>query len=397
MSVKSVFLRPMLVGAASSVTSVSARATEGGGQGMVHVPGPDPRRILIAGNGPNIGIGVLSHELGLPGQLGRKISALTGRGTDLEVMTRVRLPLNVLDRLLGEIDLRRFDALVLTIGYSEAVRLSSPVRWRRELSVLLDRIAAATGAGLHSFVLAARPFVPNPDFPAMMAHPANKHMQLLNSISREVLAGRGLATFVERLPEVSVSFFEHTARSYEQWAEALAPEIVPLLGSARRNDPAPDERSRQDALDELGILDTGPQERFDRHTRLAVDLFGMRGAAVTFIDREREWCKSVAGMDAPEHTARSEAFCNVTIGSPDMLIVEDARADPRFRHLPAVQGPGGVRFYAGYPLEGRNGHRVGAFCVVDTKPHSFSRADRALLRDLALKVQADLRSLAETA
>ena len=72
------------------------------------------------------------------------------------------------------------------------------------------------------------------------------------------------------------------------------------------------EASRQAALDSLNIIDTAPEERFDRITRLAKQLFGVETAAVTLIDHDRQWFKSKIGLERDE-TPRSDAFCDVTI------------------------------------------------------------------------------------
>jgi GAF domain-containing protein len=69
--------------------------------------------------------------------------------------------------------------------------------------------------------------------------------------------------------------------------------------------------------------------------------------------------------------------------------VNDALAHPRLRTLPMVRDHR-VRFYAGYPIETPNGIRIGALCLLDPLPRGFTRADEALLRELALRVQAAL-------
>jgi hypothetical protein len=374
----------------ASVYGVHAKAPDGGTAGPIHIAGPEPFRILIIGNGPNSGLGVLSHELGLAGQLGRGIAAATARGVDVESITRIRLFARTAEELLAEVDLRRFDAIVLTLGYTESIRLASVRRWGRELASLLDSISARSAPCCQVFCIAARPLVPHPEFREAFTRPANAHMTLVNRTAREVARGRPFVSYLELRPRVSVSFFQHNAQAYERWAEAMTPRIVPLLTSAGATKPVTDESRRQAAVEELGILDTPREDRFDQYTRLAVDLLGITGAAITFIDNDRQWIKSSTGFAAPQSTPRADAFCDITIRSPEMLVVEDTRADPRFANLPGARGRDGQRFYAGYPIEGRDGQRIGAFCVVDTRPRSFSRADRVLLRDLALKVQADL-------
>lgn len=150
-----------------------------------------------------------------------------------------------------------------------------------------------------------------------------------------------------------------------------------------------DEQARQLALEELDILDTPPEERFDRVTRLCVRLFGVPMALVSLIDNDRQWFKSNIGMGVPE-TARVDAFCNVAIQSPSPLIVEDAQTDERFRDNPYVTGNPNIRFYAGIPLETKGGQRVGTLCILDDKPRKITVLEVGLLKDLADWVQKEL-------
>ena len=57
------------------------------------------------------------------------------------------------------------------------------------------------------------------------------------------------------------------------------------------------ERTRLDTLRALNILDTAPEERFDRLTRLARRLFSVPIALVSLVDENRQWFKGrVAGV-----------------------------------------------------------------------------------------------------
>jgi len=149
------------------------------------------------------------------------------------------------------------------------------------------------------------------------------------------------------------------------------------------------EAARQRALDELHILDTPPEERFDRVTRLAKRLFGVETALISLIDHDRQWFKSRVGFE-PESGTRRDAFCDTTIRQPDAMTVRDARDDPRFRDNPLVVGDPNIRFYAGYPIEAPGGERIGALCVFDPNPRVFTEAETNLLRDLALWVQNEM-------
>jgi diguanylate cyclase (GGDEF)-like protein len=151
----------------------------------------------------------------------------------------------------------------------------------------------------------------------------------------------------------------------------------------------PDEAARIEELKNLSILDTPAEERFDRLTRLAVKLFNVPIAMVSLVDSGRQWFKSCQGLAVSE-TPRSISFCGHAILSPDPLVITDAHLDPRFQDNPLVTGEPFVRFYAGVPLTGPQGHRLGVFCVIDRKPREFGAEDMKALKDLAALAQEEL-------
>jgi serine phosphatase RsbU (regulator of sigma subunit) len=155
-----------------------------------------------------------------------------------------------------------------------------------------------------------------------------------------------------------------------------------------------DDDARVRALEDLGVLDAGPEERFDRITRLAQLLFGVATASVNLIDRDRQYIKSTHGVALLEGP-RAEAICDHTIRTPDTLVLEDAAADVRFADNPFVTGRSNIRFYAGHPLEAPGGHRIGTLCLVDDQPRHFGLRERMLLRELAGWVQQELTRSAE--
>jgi serine phosphatase RsbU (regulator of sigma subunit) len=156
-----------------------------------------------------------------------------------------------------------------------------------------------------------------------------------------------------------------------------------------------DEETRLRALHALGLVGTGAEERFDRITRLAQRLFGMPIAAITLVDRDTQWIKSQVGFPH-EHTPRADAFCNVTVADPGTTVIEDATQDPRTAHNPFVQADPHVRFYAGHPLRAGGGEeRVGAFCVIDSRPRQLDDRQLAILRELAGWAESELNRSAE--
>src|ERR1700760_756457 len=95
----------------------------------------------------------------------------------------------------------------------------------------------------------------------------------------------------------------------------------------------PDEERRLPALHPLNLLDTEPEERFDRITRLAQRVFGTSMATFTLVDSERQWFKSDVGA-AGQEDPRSISFCSRAILDPDTTVIEDAREDARFSDNP---------------------------------------------------------------
>jgi diguanylate cyclase (GGDEF)-like protein len=146
--------------------------------------------------------------------------------------------------------------------------------------------------------------------------------------------------------------------------------------------PLADEVTRLAALRQLSMLDTPPEERFDRFTRLAKRLFDVPLALISLVDEDRQWFKSCAGASLTQ-SPRDSSFCGHTIAADDIMLVPDTLQDPRFHDNPGVIGEPHVRFYAGCPLSVADGSRIGTLCVLDTRPRSFDEEELGLLRDLA--------------
>ncbi len=142
------------------------------------------------------------------------------------------------------------------------------------------------------------------------------------------------------------------------------------------------ENKRLASLRALQILDSPPDSRFDRLTRLASELLGVPIALVSLVDENRQWFKSKVGLEAQE-TPRDHAFCAHAILGEDPLVVADATEDPRFQDNPMVQGDPKIRFYAGVPLLSEHSHGLGTLCVIDHKPKELSNRELQILKDLA--------------
>jgi len=161
--------------------------------------------------------------------------------------------------------------------------------------------------------------------------------------------------------------------------------------------PAPipaDEERRIEALRRMLILDTPPEERFDRVVSFASEEFEMPIVLVSLVDSRRQWFKARVGLEACE-TDRESSFCGHAIIQPHILVVEDALRDERFHDNPLVRGAPHIRFYAGAPLQLPDGEIVGTLCMIDRKPRTLDDVDLAIFGSLRQLVVSELVAHAE--
>ena len=152
--------------------------------------------------------------------------------------------------------------------------------------------------------------------------------------------------------------------------------------------PTDDERRLQ-ALHEMLILDTPPEDRFDRVVQFAAEEFEMPIVLVSLVDAKRQWFKARVGLDVCE-TDRESSFCGHAIMQPEILVVQNALADPRFHDNPLVVGAPDIRFYAGAPLQLPGGEIVGTLCMIDRQPRTLDAVDMAIFASLGELVVSEL-------
>ncbi len=151
----------------------------------------------------------------------------------------------------------------------------------------------------------------------------------------------------------------------------------------------PDEEKRLESLSALQIMDTPPEERFDRITRLALTLFKVPISTVTLVDSHREWFKSCQGLLNREGK-RAISFCGHAMLADDTFIIPDAKKDSKFAGNPMVTGKPYIRFYAGVPLRAADGRRIGAFCIKDYKPRYLNKEEELLLKSFSAWAEQEI-------
>ena len=151
---------------------------------------------------------------------------------------------------------------------------------------------------------------------------------------------------------------------------------------------APEESARLKALADSGLLDSPPEQSFDRLTRLASALLQVPVSLVTLVDAERQFFKSAVGLPAPlcdlRETPLSHSLCKYVVASGEPLVIDDTRLNPLVADHPAVSELG-VMAYAGIPLLTSTGMAIGSLCAIDMQPHAWTAAQVEQLAQPLLK------------
>jgi diguanylate cyclase (GGDEF)-like protein len=147
-----------------------------------------------------------------------------------------------------------------------------------------------------------------------------------------------------------------------------------------------DEARRLAALHATSLFGTGPEEAFDRITRMAAKLLHVPTALISLVGSDTQWFKSRCGF-AAQYTSRDVSFCGHAILTDQPLVVEDAADDPRFADNPIVTGAPHVRFYAGVQLYSVERAKLGTLCIIDSEPRELDADELAELHDLARMVE----------
>ncbi|WP_259336546.1 PP2C family protein-serine/threonine phosphatase, partial [Clavibacter phaseoli] len=159
-------------------------------------------------------------------------------------------------------------------------------------------------------------------------------------------------------------------------------DAIPLHGDA--------EAVRLRAVHDLRLVGSTAEERFDRVTRIARELFDVPVAEINLVGDTEQFTKSPQPAGVSLLSDRTQSFCDVAIRSPEILVVPDATADARFAERTTVTGPRHIRFYAGRPLLS-GGQTVGTLCLVDTEPRDLAPAQEKLLDEMGAWVERELR------
>jgi GAF domain-containing protein len=201
-------------------------------------------------------------------------------------------------------------------------------------------------------------------------------------------AGLDVPTYVSRsvATQMVADLRRSESHSLEELVTRLAESGVFADSAMPSTSAALTNPERLRALYATGLLDSAPEELYDRITRAAADALNAPSAAVSLIEVDRQFFKSSFGMGITKEEERQtpieRSVCQYAVADGTALILEDARLDPVFKNHPVVLD-GSVVAYLGIPLMDNEGHAVGTLCVFDNKPRLWGTGHVQILQDLA--------------
>lgn len=154
-----------------------------------------------------------------------------------------------------------------------------------------------------------------------------------------------------------------------------------------------EEHERLEELKRLNLLNTEPEEQFDRITALATQIFQVPICIISLVTEDEQWFKSCIGLpkilDDSRRIEREIAFCQIVVAEKKPIIIPDTLLDPRLKENRLVKDYK-IRFYTGYPLTTESGNVLGTICLIDGVPRAFSDKDLYILKELSHWVMSEI-------
>ncbi|HEY8319346.1 MAG TPA: GAF domain-containing protein [Amnibacterium sp.] len=368
---------------------------------------PAARRVLLLGNGPTHGWGVVSHQLALTGHLGRALSAQTGDAWDVDYVGDELMNVATALNWLGRRALSPYDLIVLVLSMNDAVRLTPLPAWGRSMSALLDHLDSGRAPGAGILIAGVQPIASVPGFGGLAGMIGQRHADRLNATTRGLLESVDAAAFTDLgAPRTEIGRPAGSSLTYSTWAERLAGHAVPLLAGAHAGTSGTPQAAlvpRWAGAAPLLAMQAGARTaELKRLEEEAKRRFGVPLALVTLLEGDRQYFPTGSGP-VPASVPRELTFCDVTAAQSEPLVVPNARKDPRFAgsaYIDVAHTP----FYAGAALRSREGDVIGTFCLMGAFPRKADRVDVTELERLAgeaerilWRVEDDVRAAAPAA
>ncbi len=348
-------------------------------------------RILVVGNGPSHGWGVLTHQLALTGQLADAVAARTKRACDADLVGAEAMNVRSAYAWIGDRDLHDVDALVLMVGFNDALRLTPLPTWEEELQAALTGIQGRLRSDALLTLVGIPPISSFRSRAGVIARLTDRHRRRLNAATQRIADERNIPYADLRVDDARAP--EASAAVYRHFADGIADDLAPRLLRTRTPQPR---AARQDKVWDwsgtpaiVELARQGGEADLRRLAETAQKSFGVELAVVSLVDGDRLYHGTNTDV-VPASVPLELSFCKFTVESGEPVIIPDTGKDPRFDGN-ALVDVSFINFYAGYPLRSSEGQVIGSFCLQGSQPRRESAIALDLLRQLALEAQEVLR------
>lgn len=362
--------------------------------------GRAPFRVLLFGGGALTGWGLLDHERGLAGHIADRLSQKSGHGVDLDVIIEVDPTRPASLAGLRGLRVARYDAIVVILGERAAVEHMARGAWAQEFEAFV-RVLHAEAAKSAPLVVfdSAKPMI-SVSSSGMKMRRSMAGATKLAEVARNICDG-GRVTFGELHAPSSVLGWgrQFAAANYRAWTDEIVSELLPRLEGAARvtgpetaaavRDREQDERYRQRAVESMRLSQNDRDGLLDGIARQAKALYRASGAAVNLVDADRVWQRASSQSTLGE-IPRTMSFCDITVRSDRVTIINDTTLDPRFGGVAPSMNGAPIGFYAGEPIHSVDGYRLGSICIVDAVPRQMRPEQFADLHALAGRIEKEL-------
>jgi hypothetical protein len=294
---------------------------------------------------------------------------------------------------IGDRPLDRYDAIVVAVGLSDALRQTPTVRWRAELELLLHRVLQRARPSVDVLVVGIEPVETVPAFRGTLGRLGQLRADRLNAATQRLVAETDRVRFVA-LPtsEAPAGHDEDLRWTYLYWAEYLSASVAPLLGRARA---APD---RVPGPVTAPVAQEWRPPAGADTTRLKALLASAKaelGADLAWVgirSEDREVIAASTSERPPFSVPFDLAFCRLVHQQDGLVAVPDVPSDRRLAGNPLLELLH-LESYAGFPLRDAGGAVIGALCVASLRPRSSFTAAAPALEQYAHAAEAEILRL----
>jgi hypothetical protein len=341
---------------------------------------------------------VVTHRLGLCGQLAESLAVATDRSAEVEYIGAELMNIESVVAWIGDHDLSVYDGVVVVMGMNDAVRRTPLTVWEQRLQALLAHIRAGVRHEAPIVLAGVQPVASVPPYRGPVAVLAQRRADAMNAVTERVAAATANAAYIPlEAPESDGERPYGSVLMYRAWADTLVTATAPLLDDRRAQGA---ERRRSKVEPRAWQWPAAPAvlhaaaERGTPELRRLVNAakieLGVTLAVVTLLEGDRMWF-AAASADTPVAIPLALSY-DLHVSNDQALIVPNAMADDRFRSNPFIV-QSHLPFYAGHPIHDLQGRMIGTFCVLAAQPRAAESIRPTVLETYALQAELELHRL----